>query len=212
MSSNLAPHYDGGEEMEIDLGGKSTTSAMHSSDLPAVAHRGGAVPRGERCGRCFRNKCVRYVCIFGAHKVYHSRCLGSGMGWLLHLGAVSCTHNRPEKISPLRFNYVVWRTRAVAWRTGAERSSLDNPRSGPFGLYLQNYCGGRTKHAPSAQTPKSAARFRTGSAGFLHTRRHAGTVQQSYCCCCTDIVGTRRTGLHVFAPRVCILCVVHRHC
>lgn len=64
MSSNLAPQYDPGEEMEVDLGGKSTTStssAMHSSDRPAVSHRAGVVPRGERCGRCFRNNCVRCV-------------------------------------------------------------------------------------------------------------------------------------------------------
>ena len=65
MSSNLAPHYDAGEEMEVDLGGKSTPSAMHGSsssgDRPAagVSHRAGLVPRGERCGRCFRIKCVR---------------------------------------------------------------------------------------------------------------------------------------------------------
>ena len=67
MSSNLAPHYDAGEEMEVDLRGEkpATTSAMHrnsSGDGNCMSHHAGVVPRGERCGRCFRNKCVR--CVF----------------------------------------------------------------------------------------------------------------------------------------------------
>lgn len=61
MSSNLAPHYDAGEHEHIEVDLKPTTSAMHSGDGPAVSHHAGAVPRGERCGRCFRNKCVRCV-------------------------------------------------------------------------------------------------------------------------------------------------------
>lgn len=96
MSFNLAPHYDAGEEMEVDLGGKPTTSA--SSDQPAPSHRAGAIPRGERCGRCFRNKCVR--CVFIA-------CMRAASGFGKGSSAPSNRYLGAFEEGALRFNYDV---------------------------------------------------------------------------------------------------------
>ncbi|CAB1103619.1 unnamed protein product [Ectocarpus sp. CCAP 1310/34] len=67
MDSNHAPHYDVGDEMEIDLRpgrdrkGGTTTNAMHSGSprIESGSHVPTAARPSERCGRCFRRKCVR---------------------------------------------------------------------------------------------------------------------------------------------------------
>ncbi|CAM9994388.1 unnamed protein product [Scytosiphon promiscuus] len=61
-------HFDDGDEMEVDLGleggrksaaSAGTTANVMQPGTALVSHRRGKLPNGERCGRCFRRKCVR---------------------------------------------------------------------------------------------------------------------------------------------------------
>ncbi|CAM9834735.1 unnamed protein product [Pylaiella littoralis] len=107
MSANFVPNDDTRDDVEVDLGPKAgnadftgTTSAIHPSRT-SVSHRPGAAPtRGERCGRCFRRKCVRvafrlvnlmFAVLFGASAVlqYNDE---AGLAWaaLYFVAAVFC--------------------------------------------------------------------------------------------------------------------------